>query len=160
MKCKIKIQRCLSPFTCCCTPHFKKSPEDDYLYSSSGDLLMIILFHFHLFSILPSSKTLPIIGTKLVQNRLFGTDNSSETLIFLAFFNQHFASWGKVSPTIHIYSYSFKSFILLTFPNFILIHITSGKKQICCQSVVFAAFLLSGFTPRTLLKRYPTLISC
>jgi len=36
--------------------------------------------------------------------------------------------WGKVSPTIHTSSYFIKSFILLVFPNFISIHITSGKK--------------------------------
>lgn len=70
------------------------------------------------------------------------------------------SSLGKVFPTIRTSSYSFKSFVLLTFPNFILIHITSGKKQNCCQSAVLAEFLLSGLTPRTLLKRCPTSISC
>ena len=75
--------------------------------------------------------------------------------------------WGNVLKPLHIASHSFITLYFLCFPLFIFIHIATGKKHNCCQIVVFAGILLSAFTLRTLLRRYPVstgfrmfLVSC
>lgn len=60
--------------------------------------------------------------------------------------------WGKACAKIHSPSYHFNLIYSLAFLIFILLQITSGKTQICCQLVVIAGFLLSAFPLEPFLK--------
>ncbi|MCU1920555.1 hypothetical protein N2H43_01030, partial [Enterococcus faecium] len=51
---------------------------------------------------------------------------------------------GKVFPPTYMPSYRFKSLHFLASPFFTVLRITSGKKENCCQTVVFAESLLSA----------------
>ena len=63
---------------------------------------------------------------------------------FTGLFSPMTSSSGKVSQPTYIPSYRFKSFHSLAFPFFMVLRITSGKKENCCQTVVFAESLLSA----------------
>ena len=90
----------------------------------------------------------PILAVKVIHKRAIKAAVflvfSVFTEVFKAIIQPGASSWGNVLKPLHIASYSFITLFLLCFPLFIFIHITTGKKQNCCQLVVLAGILLSA----------------